>query len=374
MPPRSHRILCLALAVVLGLGPTSALALLNIGGSRNQVFVFGNVRVGYDSNIFSSATAEDDTVITGSFGAELRRKRGIIGVNSTVTLQYMKFSRFTDEGGFNPDFMLELTKSTGRTTGELKLHAFRSNRADSAVNLRTTSWNIPLDLSVRYPINEKLYVASATSYLRRDYVEDAQLVDYVDYSQGFDVFYVYNSRIDLLAGYRFRHSDTLVGQSRDHSFTLGVTGGIFPKVTGTVRLGYQLRRTLQTGREDDQITISTSLNWVPTRKLSVEMGVSRDFTITALGDSVDTLGASAHATYSMNRRLEFDAGVSYGRNRFLGTTPRTDDFLEWSASARYTLNEHLTVAGTYSHLENWSTASFSDFTRTGYSLDISSRF
>ena len=85
MPPRSHRILCLALAVVLGLGPTSALALLNIGGSRNQVFVFGNVRVGYDSNIFSSATAEDDTVITGSFGAELRRKRGIIGVNSTVT-------------------------------------------------------------------------------------------------------------------------------------------------------------------------------------------------------------------------------------------------------------------------------------------------
>lgn len=373
-PCRLNRLLALALALPLGLGSPTAFALLNIGGSRNQVFVFGHVNVAYDSNIFSNPVALDDTIVTTTVGAELRRKRGIVGVNVVVKGDYARFSRFDNESGFNPDFQVDFSKSTGRTTGDLRLHAYRSNRADSAVNLRTTSWNIPLSLNVRYPVNEKLYLASASGYLRRDYVEDARLVDYVDYTQGVDAFYVYNSRLDLLAGYRFRLSDTHLGRTRDHSFTVGATGGLLPKVSGTVRLGYQARTIAGTGQSHDQFTLGTSLYWVPTRKLNFELAASRDFSITALGDSVDTLGLSLQATYAMNRRLEFDAGVAFGRNRFLGPGTRTDDFLEWRLGTRYVFGEHFTVAGNLTQQENWSSLSFSDFIRTQYSIDLSSRF
>lgn len=371
---RPARALRLLLGLLLGVGSPAAFALLNIGGSRNQVFVFGQVNITHDSNVFSDSTAQDDTIVTATVGAELRRKRGIIGINATVKADYARFDRFGSESGFHPDFQVEFTKSTGRTTGELRLHAFRSNRADAAVNLRTTSWNIPLDLNVRYPVNEKLYLASATGYVRRDYIEDARLVDSVDYTQGVDVFYVYNSRLDLLAGYRFRLSDTATGLSRDHSFSVGATGGLLPKVTGTVRLGYQARSIDRTDQSFDQATIATSLRWMPTRKFNFDLSVSRDFSVTALGDSVDTLGVALQGTYAMNRRVDFEAGVSYGRNRFLATSPRTDDFLEWNAGARYTLNEHLTVTGRYSQLENWSTGSFADFVRSVYSLELSTRF
>ena len=47
-------------------------------------------------------------------------------------------------------------------------------RSDSSVNLRTSSWNFPLGLSVKYPINDKFYVTSNTGYLRRTY-SDASL-------------------------------------------------------------------------------------------------------------------------------------------------------------------------------------------------------
>ena len=41
----------------------------------------------------------------------------------------------------------EFTKQTGRTTGSLSLSASRESRADAAVNLRSTSWNIPVGLT-----------------------------------------------------------------------------------------------------------------------------------------------------------------------------------------------------------------------------------
>ncbi len=45
------------LAALLGLAlltpPPHALALLNIDGTRNQVFVFGSATFGYDSNLFA---------------------------------------------------------------------------------------------------------------------------------------------------------------------------------------------------------------------------------------------------------------------------------------------------------------------------------
>lgn len=371
-PVRTYRTTALAFALALGLACAPAHALLNIGGTRNQVFVFGRAGVAHDSNIFSDATEQADTTFTASAGAELTRRRGIIGVNAAVTLDYVRFERFRRESGLHPDFKLGFTKSTGRTTGELNIRAYRANRADSAVNLRTTTWNVPLDLTVRYPVNEKLYLASASGYLRRDYRENDALVDSRDYSQAIDLFYVYNSRLDLVAGYRFRQGETSLGRTRDHSLTAGATGGLLPKVSGTVRLGYQAR-AMAGGADQDQFTVSAALNWVPTRKLSFALQASRDFTLTALGDSVDTFGASLNATYAFNRRFDVETAVAYGRNRFLGAQ-RTDDFFEWTLSGRYTLNEQFTVSGAYRQLRNWSTITFSDFDRALYSLDVSSRF
>lgn len=369
--------LCFLAIFVLALALPRGAALLNIDGSRNQVFVFGSVSFAYSSNIFSEATERGDYSMNASAGLELKRRAGIIAVYSTLKFDYQAFGRYTEQNSINPSFYVEFNKTTGRTTGAFTVSAFRDSRSDSAVNLRTTSWNFPLGLSLKYPVNDKLYVTSGTNYLHRRYLETTTLADLTDYSESLDLFYVYTSKLDLVGGYRIRVSDTSIGDdSTDHWFNVGATGGLFAKLNGTVRLGYQIRQHSGAGEDFTHVNALAALNWPVTRKLSLSNQVSRDFNTIATGASVDSTSVSLNATYAFNRKLEFNSGVSYGRNDFLDRNQpaRRDDFFSWNVGASYKFNEHLSLATTYTYLRNWSSLGFADFERQGISFEISCRY
>jgi hypothetical protein len=368
------------LAVWLTVIP-SAQALLNIDGTRNQLFVFGGVTFAYNSNIFAESTGRGDSTMTAQVGAELKRRAGLIAVNSVAKIDFVRYSKYSGENTINPNFSLELNKTEGRTTGLFTLQAYRETRSDSAVNLRTSSWNFPLGLNVKYPINDKFYVTSNTGYLRRTYQDDnTVLVNYSDYSEAVDFYYTYTSKLDLLAGYRLRVSRTSAhGRANDHWFSVGATGGLFSKLSGTVRVGYQFRDVsgLSTPSDRfDHFNASATINWPFTRKLNFAFQLNRDFNTIATGASVDSTSLSARAQYAYNRKLEFSGGASVGRNLFLGSASgdRRDTFFTWDAGLLYRMNEHLQVAGTYTYFHNWSSLSFSDYESHGVSLDISSRY
>ncbi len=374
MPRAPLRLVAALLGLALFTPPPAAWALLNIDGTRNQVFVFGTASLSYDSNVFVQGEAKGDYIFGASVGVELKRRAGIIAVNGRAVFDYQRFNEFADQTAWNPSFFAEFNKTTGRTTGALTVNAFRSSRADTAVNIRTQTWNFPIGLNLKYPINDKYYVTSQTGYLRRSYVDAEQLLSYTDLTQAFDLFYVYTSKLDLLAGYRLRRGETSLGTTTDHHFSVGATNGLLPKVNGTVRVGYQLREQGTTGDTFDQLTMTAGVTWTPTRKLTFSGSLSTDFTTTAIGGSVDTFTAMARATYTFNRKFSVDGGLGYGRNKFLGATPRQDDFFMWDVGARYSWNQHLEVAASYNYFLNWSSLSNSDFERNGYSLNVSSRF
>jgi hypothetical protein len=359
----------------------SAEALLNIDGTRNQVFVFGSVTFGYNSNIFAESTGRGDSTVTAQVGAELKRRAGLIAVNSVAKIDFVRYSKYSGEDTINPNFSLELNKTEGRTTGAFTLQAYRETRSDSAVNLRTSSWNFPLGLSVKYPINDKFYVTSGTGYLRRTYSDDGTaLVNYSDYSEAVDFYYTYTSKLDLLAGYRLRVSRTSAhGRATDHWFSVGATGGLFSKLSGTVRFGYQFRDVSGASQPSDRFdhfNASAAITWPFTRKLNLSFQLNRDFNTIATGASVDSTSLAARAQYAYSRKFEVNGGVAVGRNLFLGTAAgdRRDTFFSWDVGAIYRMNEHLQVAGTYTYFRNWSSLSFSDYDSQGFSIDISSRY
>jgi len=353
-------------------------ALLNIDGARNQLFVFGSVSFSYSSNIFSEATGRGDYTMSANAGLELKRRAGIIAVESTLKFDYQRFGEHTDQNSINPSFFIIFNKTSGRTTGAITVNAFRESRSDSAVNLRTSSWNFPLGLTLKYPINDKLYITSGTSYLQRRYTDTTVLANLTDYSESVDFFYVYTSKLDLIGGYRIRVSNTSTGgDTMDHWFNVGATGGLFAKLNGTVRLGYQVRDvSTPTSEKFTHLNAAVSVTWPMTRKLSLAGQISRDFNTIATGASVDSAGANLSASYAFNRKLEFGSAVGYGRNQFLGRNQpaRRDDFFSWDISAGYKFNEHLRIGASYTYFRNWSSLSFSDFSRQGYSIDASSRF
>jgi hypothetical protein len=369
-----HRTLVAILALLLA--TPNNYALLNLDGTRNQIFIFGNLTLGYDSNIFARQGGGGDYTQTATVGAELKRRAGIIAVNSKAVLDYQRFDKYSDQSSWNPHFDLEFSKTTGRTTGALTFSAYRTTRADTAVNLRTTSWNFPVSLSLKYPVDDNFYVTSRTTYLQRRYDSDAGLRNYRDYSEGIDAFYVFSSKLDLFAGYRYRYATTDLGHATDHNFSVGATGGLLPKLNGLLRFGYQIRRDYATGEKFGQVSAAGALIWNATRKLSVTGELSRDFSTTATGVSVDTLSASLRGDYIFTRRFQVAAGIGGGENRFLDRDQRDrhDEFFTFEASATYTWSEHLKVTGSYNYLRNWSTLALSDFQRHGFSVDISSRY
>ena len=369
--------LCLLGLLALALAVPPAPALLNIDGTRSQIFVFGSVTLGHSSNIFSDATERGDYSTTVQAGIELRRRAGIIAVNSTFKIDYTRYQRYSGEDAFNPYFSIEFDKTNGRMTGSLSVNAYRESRSDSAVNLRTDAWNFPVALSLKYPINEKLYVTSQTSYLERRYRSSAVLANYTDYTEGLDFYYVYTSKLDLVGGYRIRLSQTsLGGDTYDHWFNIGATGALLAKLNGSVRLGYQIRALGSGGARYNQVNALASLSWPVTRKLALNGQVSRDFNTIATGASVDSSSVALNATYSFTRKLDFSSGLSYGRNTFLNTAPPTrhDHFFGYDLGARYRMNEHLQLGASYVYFRNHSSLSFSDFARQGVSFDISSRY
>ncbi len=363
-------------ALALLLPQRSVFALLNIDGTRNQVFVFGNFTVGYDSNIFASAVPQGDMIYTLSVGTELKRRAGIISVNARAVMDYQKFGKLSDQDSWNPTLYLELNKTTGRTTGALTINAYRSSRADSAVNLRTQTWNFPIGLNIKYPINDKFYVTSASSYLRRSYVDTTQLLSYTDYAQALDLFYVFTSKLDLFASYRIRVGQTERDSTFDHYLSIGADGGILAKLRGNIRAGVQSRQIDASGESFEQFNLTATLFWSVNRKLTISTSIASDFTTTAIGDSVDTFSAQLRATYVFTRRFYIEPGVGYGRNRFLNGAQagRRDDFFTADIGAFFTFNEHFRVGASYNYLKNWSTLSSSDFERSGYSLDLRTRF
>lgn len=375
-----HRTLrCLGfLAVGLLAAAPAARALMNFDGTRNQVFVFGGVTFGYSSNIFAEADGQGDYTLTVQAGTELKRKAGLIGVDAIAKVDFVRYGEFTDQDSVNPNFAVVFSKGTGRTTGSLNLSLYRETRSDSAVNMRTHSWNLPIALNLRYPINEKFYTTSTTEYLRRKYEENDALVDYTDISEGLDLYYTYSSKLDLLAGYRFRLSEAAVyGRATDHWFNVGATGGLLAKLTGTVRVGYQLRY-VEIGSPDsfDHWNFLAALNWPVLRKLNLTLSASRDFGTIATGESVDSSSLALHATYTYNRKLQFLGGVSTGINDFLGDAQndRRDTFFSWDVGFLYRMNEHFQFGASYTYFKNWSTISLGDYDSHGVSVNVSSRY
>ena len=372
-----HRRLGIALVALWAL-TSPARALVNFDGTRNQLFVFGGLTFAYDSNLYAEADGRGDYSLIAQAGTELKRKAGLIAVDFTAKVDFVRYGEFTEEDSVNPNFALTLTKDSGRTTGSFSVSAYRETRSDAAVNLRTSSLNYPVALHLRYPIDDKLSLTSDTEYVHRTYEDNAALVDYSDISEALDFFYTYSSKLDLLAGYRLRFSEAAVyGHATDHWLSVGATGGILPKLTGTLRVGYQLR-DVETGHPDhyDHFNFMAGLTWPVMRKLTISLNALRDFGTIATGETVDTSSLSLAGLYSYNSKLQFTSSVSTGRNDFLGDTQndRRDTFFSWDLAANYKMNEHFQLGVTYVYFRNWSSLPVGDYENHRVSLTLSARY
>jgi len=367
-----------AAAAACALLAAPAWGLVRFNDGRDQVYVSASYSWAYDSNIFAARDGGSDNVSSANLTVEYNRRAGLIGVNATLAYDISRFQQFSEENFANPSVGLEFTKGSGRTTGSLTLFGARSSRADPATNQRTTSLNYNAGLFLKYPVIERYSLTGQFGYGKVRQIDNASLVDLDTYNAGLDLFYVYTSERDLVGGYRVRVTDTSIDtKSYDHSWSLGVNGKLLPKLNGTLRSGYQVRSTPGlAGSSTHGLFLAGSSSWNFDARTSLTGQVSKDFSTTATAVNIDSLTSSLDLQRTFNVHFTGGLNLGYGHIRFLGALGdgRRDDYYTWGANINYTMRDYLKVMLTYTFFQNWSTLSFSDFTRRSLTVTVSSRF
>ncbi len=356
---------------------TSLHALVRWNEGKEQVHVNLGLSAAYDSNVFTAQGGEGDVIYTGSLSIDYQRRAGLIGVNGNIGFNVGRFDQFSDENFRNPSYSIELTKDSGRTTGALSVSAQRQSKADPDANLRTDSWVYNSQINFKYPVIERYSVTGGFGYGLRDYDDNSVLVDLATYSFSTDLFYIFTTERDLIAGYRLRINETSADTTfYDHAFTVGVSGKILSKLNGTVRFGYQFREAVGPNTSSQEgFTGSASTTWSLNGRATLTGQLSKDYSVTSTNISIDATSGSINAQYTFGPRLSAYADFGGGVNRFLGSAAagREDTFMSWGAGIMYKYSEKLQLSAGYTNYTNWSTNPAADFSREGVNINVNSR-
>jgi hypothetical protein len=366
----------LALLAAL-LASSQAYGLLTLEDGKAQVGVIGRAYFNWDSNLFNNANSQSDSYEVLVAGFTYDRNAGTIGVKGSSIWTFDFFNKFDDENSVNPAFKLGFSKAQGKTTGSLDFAYRRISQADDAANQRTRLGEFDTTLVVQYPINERFSLTSTTGVINRGY-KDNTFFDNDTFSQAIDGFMVYTSKLDVVAGYRYRFTDA-EGQpdSVDHAFTVGVSGKLLPKVDGSFRIGYQLRDIrLASADSLDGVTASASFIWSPRNRVLVSSQISKDFSTTSTALSSDSITWFNSVQFTTASRIALTAGAGYSKSKYyaIDTLVRTDDHYYVSLGASYPVTTNINAEITYTHSQNWSTESFADFTKDFVTVGIAAKF
>ncbi len=384
-----------ALAIILAacVACPRAHALISLNEGRDRIFVNASVSVSRDSNVFANAEQKGDFLYSTTLSADYTRRNGWIGVNANVAVSSTRFGEIDGQDFDNPTFGLEFTKQTGRTTGSLTLSASRESRADASVNVRSTSWNVPVGLNFKYPIVGTWTATGALGYSQRKYLDEVAFASLTSYSAALDLIHILSTEREAIGGYRYRYSETSRDTSTsDHNFSLGMSGKLITGISGSARFGYQLRSAQGATGSDTMYqswTASIGASYAISKKANLSASVAKDFSITASDQIVDTTNATLDFKYAYNSKWALLAGVGFGDTQFLGESGRVllevgppivygpnrhDNYFEWNATLSYSRSEHFKAMLTYSWFKNWSTLSYADFIRSSWTLTASTRW
>jgi hypothetical protein len=372
---RHQHSLCILLLVLCAAATPSARAFLVFNESRDQVFINASVSFGYNTNVFDRKIAQGSTSATLAYSANYIRRAGVISVNATAAFTYDQFANVKGQNILDPDLSLILTKGVGRTTGSWMIEAQRESAPDPEANNRPISWNYTTALNLRYPVNDRYYLTSATDFSDVVYDNRTLFSDLSTVSEDLGINYIFDSKLDLVGGYRARISDTSGISENDQSFIFGANGTILPKLSGTFSIGAERSDSDSKGVGDavyDDITSSINLNWRYSRILTFNGFVSRDFSISATDIQTDTTSVGARMDASLGHRWRTNAGITHVGTDFLGAAGdgRRDSLWEFNANVGTGITTHIRVNLGYLYEINYSTLSSVEFTDQSITLSL----
>jgi len=355
-----------------------ARALLTFNDGTDQVFVNSTYTFGYDTNVFTQGVARGSSTQNWSFGANYTRKAGVIGVNAGVGWNFGDFGSYTSQDFVDPSYSLSFTKGTGRTTGSLSFSAQKTAQPDPDANNRAVAWNYDIGLNLRYPVNDRYFFTNGTTYSNILYTNHALFADLGSISDGIAINYIFDPKLDFNGGYTFAFSQTDNTTNYDQSYTVGASGSLLPKLTGSLDVGVDDRHSDYAGTSENygSFTGDAALAWRFSHLLSFAGSVNRAFSTSSTDVSLDTSSVSLNTDINAIRRLRTSVVTSYTETQFLGTLGdgRRDTLWQLVGNLGTAITTHVRANISYAYEVNYSNLGGASFTRETLSLTLSADY
>ena len=232
--------------------------------------------------------------------------------------------------------------------------------------------------SVEAQIGAKMSAKAAMSYSRVSY-KNSTFVDRSHFDWPVSVYYHATPKFDLSAGLTYGLEKPQGGgaDGKDFYYNVGARGSFAPKLTGEFSAGFQTRSVASHARERTA-AFNGRLNYELTPKTGLALGLARNFSSSALGESLTNSQYSLQVASELNPQWELAASLAYrdvdygeavfrtGAALFAGQ--RRDHFLESSLRATYLISLWLRASAEYTFRDNRSTIPGAEFNGNVFSL------
>ncbi len=360
--------------------------------ANNSAFHLGiDTSITHDDNVY--LTEEDnvsDQIMSISPGLNFAfGQNSLLHGSANYQVEFLKYAKDTAPSthlthsnvalGYNDE---RLTLSASAAYNENYQNTRQTITAGSRAIFETDTLNLGGNGEVS--LSPLTSLSSGASYSLTTY-DFPGLFDRTSYSIPFNVYYKATPKLDLSLGasYRSEKSKGHGTGAEDWFYNLGLRGNFTAKLSGSLSAGYRTRQG-ENGLDDSMLGFTAGLNLELTVKSALSFNASRDFNVSAQGQSLENSSyslslsssftpqwsASTHVSY---QQIDYGSQI-YGSVAGAQSTSRKDDYWEGGFSTSYLFTSWLSSAASYTLRSNSSSINGANFSNNLLSLTVSLKF
>lgn len=359
--------------------PSLANAAVEIG--PGELFATATVEGSYDSNIFSNNKEIDDYILKAKPGLEWKSKDTKLESVLKAGYNIQRFDQNSDEDAEDWETSAKFSYDNEKTKVSLDTSYKRVSSANEAVNTRTESENFDLTLKGTLRYSSKFSLGSELKANDQHYLKGGSDVRY--YSGQGRFIYHYSEKTDVFAGARYRTTETKIksAESDDYAYFVGAENQLLPKVTGSVRVGWQERDYDKSNNDNSGLNMNIDLSYKYSDKTSINLKAAKDFSTTAGQQTSDKTSAGISVRNKYDEKITLTAGFDYSFTEQetvaangVVTPGKEDTAYTVKAGATYKLSDMWSLKFDASRRINDSTVISSEYDRDQLSLAITGRY
>ena len=368
----------LALLTALSAAPAFAAPFLAIGENA-ELFVTASTSTRFEDNItLSNKNERSDEIFEFTPGAELVFGKGSLTSGSLTV--YERFIAYSDHSQYNDELANVLFRSSyegAKINLQSNASYVESSQATRDIQAIIASKELAAGVNGEITLTEKSKIGAGLQFSDLNY-EPVSLPDRSTYTIPVNYFFAIRPKLDLSTGIQYRNTnvDAAKADSDDYYFNVGARGEFTPKLIGNFNVGYNLREFDDSALDSEgSYGLKSGLTYLYSPKTQFNLDLSNDFATGSAGGGQEVLAATIGGSSNISADFTVRASLSYQQVDYLNSTPsRTDDYLVFSTSATYTINEHATLTAAYTYLNNASDVTTSEFSGNVLSISASFRY